>query len=41
MGDTLGISEITLSDSLVTTKQNLEDMRLALEGDEKAYKRLQ
>ena len=41
MGDTLGISEITLSDSFVTTKQNLEDMRLALEGDEKAYKRLQ
>ena len=41
MADTLGISEITLSNSFVTTKQNLEDMRLALEGDEKAYKRLQ
>ena len=41
MADTLGISEITLSDTFATTKQNLEDMRLALEGDEKAYKRLQ
>jgi len=41
MADTLGISESTLSDTFSTTKQNLEDMRLALEGDEKAYKRLQ
>lgn len=41
MADTLGISESTLSDTFATTKQNLEDMRLALEGDEKAYKRLQ
>lgn len=41
MADTLGISEITLSDTFATTIQNLEDMRLALEGDEKAYKRLQ
>ena len=41
MADTLGISENTLSDTFVTTTQNLEDMRLALEGDEKAYKRLQ
>ena len=41
MADTLGISENTLSDTFVTTTQNLEDMRLALEGDEEAYKRLQ
>ena len=41
MADTLGISETILSDTFATTKQNLEDMRLALEGDEKAYKRLQ
>jgi hypothetical protein len=41
MADTLGISEITLSDTFATTIQNLEDMRLALEGDGKAYKRLQ
>ena len=41
MADTLGISEIAISNTFATTKQNLEDMRLALEGDEKAYKRLQ
>jgi len=41
MADTLGISENTLSDTFVTTKKNLEDMRLAFEGDEKAYERLQ
>ena len=41
MADTLGISESVLSNTFATTKQNLEDMRLALEGDEEAYKRLQ
>jgi hypothetical protein len=41
MADTLGISESTLSDTFATTKQNLEDMRLALEGDKDAYERLQ
>ena len=41
MADTLGISESTLSNTFATTTQNLEDMRLALKGDEEAYKRLQ
>lgn len=41
MADTLGISENTLSNNFATTIQNLEDMRLALEGDKDAYERLQ
>ena len=41
MADTLGISENVISNSFATTTKNLEDMRLALEGDKLAYERLQ
>jgi response regulator RpfG family c-di-GMP phosphodiesterase len=41
LADTLGISENVISNSFATTTKNLEDMRLALEGDKLAYERLQ
>jgi hypothetical protein len=39
-GDLLDMDASSLSDEFLTSKQNLEDMKLAIDGDTEAYNRL-